>query len=154
MREVPVYYQKRICKLSECKDGDWVFDSDGRLAYVTSHEGKYGRYYDLHTPHIETSCSGETIVYPVSLATLMIAEDMQAHRRKYYDNNIMCPDFSRELEEEFHNLMLVDITIEDTDKIRAQYNDIWDRMKKRLKERIAHARALHIYPKRKDEDDD
>jgi len=143
MRKIPVYYQKFIVDLKDCRHGDWVYDDEGRLCFVEVRpgDGEHGPCYSLHSYGIETWCPGNTAVFPLSLATMAIARDMEAHRDKYHRAGIMNPAFSRELREEFINLMLVD---DEADDCREQYRAIWGRMNARLEERLRSAEVLHI----------
>lgn len=145
MKEIPVYYQKKVCQLKDCRHGDWVFDDEGRLCFVEIKARCNDKpMYSLHSMCIETGSYEEKEVYPISLTTLAIAKRMEEHRDMYYKGNILCPEFSQELREEFHNLMLVDDTADDS---REQYNAIWERMDARLEERLGYAELLHIHKK-------
>ena len=145
-REIPIYYKKLICDLSDCKTGDWVYNHDAELCYVEAPEDRNGApFYSLHYDGIEMGCSGDTVVYPLTLRTRQLADKMAEHRRKYHKANIMNPYFSRELEDEFNNLMLINDEAEDA---RKQYEDFWERLNKRLAELLQYAEMLHIEPRR------
>ena len=74
----------------------------------------------------------------------MIMQEMRKHRERYHNANIMNPDFSRELEEELHNIMTIDDTVEGNGK---KYHEIWDRMNERLNKRLEATATLGIQPK-------
>lgn len=147
--KLPSYYEKKICRMKDLQTGDWVYNEDAELCYVEivpREDCEYGPRYTLHAYMIEILVSEDTIVYPLSLQTKALADRMAEHRRKYHDANIMNADFSRELDQEFHKIMLVD----ESDRIESckQYKEIWDRLDARLEELIGYAEKLHIKPKR------
>lgn len=130
---LPSFYEKKICKMKDLQTGDWVYNSDAELCYVEIGQWEkieYGPRYTLHPYMFECTVSEDTIVYPLSLQTKALAERMAAHRRKYIDANIMTRELSMELEQEFHNIMLVD----ESDRLECamQYKEIWDRLDARL----------------------
>ena len=142
MKELAFYYKKPIKKLCECTNGEYVYNNDAQIACVTYNEE--GGYYSLHTYAIESMPHPETYVYPITIQTDMIMQEMRKHRERYYNANIMNPDFSRELEAELHNLMTIDDTVEGNGK---KYQEIWDRMNERLNKRLEAAATLGIQPK-------
>ena len=146
-REIPIYYKKPICNVSDCKTGDWVYNSDAHLCYVEAPEDRRGTssFYGLHYGGFEMGCPGDTVVYPLTLRTEQLADRMSEHRDKYYKANIMNPYFSRELEGEFANLMEID---DQADDAREQYERFWKRLDDRLAELLGYAEKLHIEPKR------
>ncbi|MBR1500185.1 MAG: hypothetical protein IJ615_11280 [Bacteroidaceae bacterium] len=146
-KEYPIYYQKLVCKLSECKTGDWVYNSDAELCYVEAPEDRGGSssFYGLHYDCMESGCCGDTVVYPLTLRTRQLADKMAALRLRYYKANIMNSYFSHELEEEFHALMLISDTAEDAQK---QYDEFWQRLNDRFSELLEYADKLHIQPRR------
>ena len=53
-REIPIYYKKLICDLSDCKTGDWVYNNDAELCYFEAPEDRNGApFYSLHYDGIE-----------------------------------------------------------------------------------------------------
>ena len=134
----PYYYSKPIKAAAECKEGEWVYDDDAKLCYVTKNEDGHTI---LHSYAIEHWISDDAPVYPVTLATKEIMDKMAAHRDLYHQNHIMNADFSRELEAELYNLMLVD---EYADDCKEKYDEIWTRMEARYQELLGHAKALGL----------
>jgi len=133
--EVAVYYKKPIVKLGEMKPGDYVYDSDANLCYIDEE-------YHMHHYAIESWCSKETIVYPITLQTTAIMERMRQLRQKYCDSNIMNAEFSRELENALYEIMCIDVNDEKYgDKEEAK----WVKLEQRYQELVVHAKALHIY---------
>lgn len=142
-KEIRYYYSKPIVKLGDCKTGDWVYDDCAKLCYVEKNEEM--DWFSLHSYGIESIPGKDTLVYPLTHTTKEIMDKMSAHRDKYYKANIMNPDFSRELAQELHNLMLIDVYDE---KYQEKAAEIWARLDKKFDELMVHAEALHIRPKR------
>ena len=147
-KEYPIYYRKLICNLSECKTGDWVYNSDAELCYVKEPEDRdvSTSFYSLHYDGMECGCCGDTVVYPLTLRTRQLADNMAELRQRYHKANIMNSYFSHELEEEFHTLMLISDTAKDA---RKQYDEFWQRLNDRYTELLGYADKLHIEPRRR-----
>lgn len=137
-KELPYYYTKPIRKVGELKHGEWVYDEDANLCYVTDSEGLG---ISLHHYSIESIPPLNSIVYPLTLSTKEIMDKMHEHRMKYHNAKIMNPTFSHQLEDDLYRLMLVDETNPECQK---QYNEIWSELDKRFEELVGHAKALHI----------
>lgn len=134
----PYYYSKPIKAAGECNEGDWVYDDDAKLCYVTKNEEGHTI---LHSYAIEHWISDDSPVYPVTLSTKLIMDKMTELRERYHKNNIMNADFSRELEAGLFELMQVDEYEEGCQK---KYDEIWTRLENRYQELLGHAKALGL----------
>ena len=105
MKETPVYYKKLKKILGNCEEGEWVYNDTANLCYVTIEKDGYR---NLHYYAMEFFPPNDTIVYPLTLTTKLIADKMTELRNKYYKNKIMNADISHELEDAFVTLMNVD----------------------------------------------
>ena len=141
-KETPIYYKKLKKKLSDCKEGEWVYDDGAHLCYVT--EDKKG-FRNLHYYGIEYFPGNDAIVYPLTLSTKEIMDRMTEIRNKYHKNRIMNSDISRELEEKLESLMDInDEDLEDCDSLANPYELIWGEIERTLKERLEYAKKLFI----------
>jgi hypothetical protein len=140
------YYGKPICQVKDLKGGEWVYDKDAKLCYVTVEQDSYTgkRSVRLHSYGIESLLQDDSFVYPLTLTTKRLADEMTKRRDIYHNANIMNPYFSEELEEEFHKLMLID---DDNDNSGEAYQSIWYSIDHLIEERLEYARKLHIRPK-------
>ena len=145
--EIPYYlYSKPERQMKDCTTGMWVYDSTAELCYVEITEDEGGKHYRLHSNGIETTYFADMVVYPLTLTTQRIAETVRYFYNRYFYANIMNADFRRKLEDDFHELMHIDLT---SDDYEVQYRKIIKRMEDRLQEMLRHAEALHIRPRRK-----
>lgn len=145
-REIPYYYSKPERQMKDCATGMWVYDSAAELCYVEITEDEGGKHYRLHSNGIETTYFADMVVYPLTLTTQRIAETVRNFYNRYFYANIMNADFRHELEDDFYELMHIDLT---SDDYEVQYRKIIKRMEDRLQEMLRHAEALHIRPRRK-----
>ena len=83
-----VYYKREQKKISECELNTYVFDVDGRIAYISDGPDDYN-YYTFHTMCLEHAVPGDTYVYPITLTNDMIMEKVRELRDKYHKANIM-----------------------------------------------------------------
>ena len=145
-REIPYYYSKPKWQMKDCTTGMWVYDSTAKLCFVEITEDENGKHYRLHSNGIETTCFADTVVYPLTFTTQRIAETVRNYYDHYFYANIMNADFRRELEDDFHELMHIDLNSDDYED---QYHKIIECMEDHLQEMLRHAEALHIRPRRK-----
>lgn len=85
-KELPYHYTKPIRKVGELKHGEWVYDEDANLCYVTDSEGLG---ISLHHYCIESIPPLDSIVYPLTLSTKEIMDKMHEHRMKYHNAKMM-----------------------------------------------------------------
>ena len=137
-KDIPYYYQKPIKLLRNVRPGEWVYNSDANLCYVGTEPDEFG-YVTLHHYCIEQHSPGDVYVYPLTLATKAIMEDMEKHRDKYHKSNMMNPNVSRYLEGKLHKLMLIDNSDESA---REQYEAIWKQLDDNFDKMLAHKNAL------------
>ena len=135
---IPYYYQKPIKLLRDTRPGEWVYNSDAKLSYVGSEPDEYG-YVTIHHYCIEQHSPGDVYVYPLTLATKAIMEDMEKHRDKYHKAGIMNSNVSHYLEGKLHELMLIDNSDENC---REQYEAIWNQLDNNFEKMLAHKKAL------------
>ena len=131
MKEIPVYYQKPICRLRDCKEGDWVYDTEAHLCYVTD-DNDNGMPH-LHYFYIESYPSLDSFVYPITLTTARICNDMRSIYDKYFENDLINPDIRRELEEDLYQLMIIN---QYDPEASIKYNDRWKMIEYNLEQRI------------------
>jgi len=144
-KEIPYYYSKPERQMKDCTTGMWVYDSTAKLCYVEILEKEDRQSYRLHSNGIETRCSADTVVYPLTFTTQRIAGKVREYYDRYFYANIMNADFRRELEDDFHELMHIDIKDADATVLERK---IFECMDERLQEMLEHAKALHIRPRR------
>ena len=133
-----VYYKRGGKKVSECEVNTYVFDSCGRLAYISDGPDKHN-YFTLHTMCLEHCVPGDTYVYPITLTNNMIMENVRKLRDKYHKAGIMNPDISRELEQNVENIF----NMSDEDFLRF-FDDDMDRMYDLFEERVKIAKAYKL----------
>ncbi|MBQ8713049.1 MAG: hypothetical protein IJ551_09580 [Prevotella sp.] len=134
-KNIAVYYEKPIVRLGDVEPGSYVYNSDAELCYVDEQ-------YWLHCYGIEIGAGKDSIAYPITLETSRIMAKMAAVRKKWHKGNIMNSTFSRELEDDLHELMTIDVYDEDYGK---KETAIWQRIEDRYQEMVGHAKALGIF---------
>ena len=127
-------YNKIIERLGNVKVGELVFDDRAELCVV-------GEDNTLHSYGTICSASSSTFVYPVTLASNMIAEKIREYRKKFSENKIMNPYFSNVLSKQMHILMCIDDNKEDSYE---EYEKVYKYIDGLLNECILCAKKLHI----------
>ena len=141
-QEISIYYKKTKKRLGDCKKGDWVYNSSAKLCYVTETED--GRR-NLHYYGIDCYPNNDTIVYPISLTTAQLAEQMTEVREKYHKARIMNGSIGHELDNYFDRLMNInDEEVAEDTSLANQYDFLWGEINKTLEERLECARKLKL----------
>lgn len=127
---------KRWKLLKECNEGDWVYYDAGDLAQVVKDE--YNGQLALNTGAIKTFLSQDSIVYPLTLHTKMMAEGIKFYENLMYEKKLINGSrWVNWLNEKMGEVMELP---EDADE--SEYNKIWNTIKEQIKELEYHKSFL------------
>ena len=133
-----VYYKREKKKVSECELNTYVFDVDGRIAYLSDGPDEYD-YYVLHTMCLEHCVPGSTYVYPITLTNDMIMKKIRELRDKYHKANIMNPKISHEIEADVEHIF--NMSDEDFNRF---YDEEIDEMFEKFNKRVQIAKEYDL----------
>ena len=126
-----VYYKREQKMISECELNTYVFDVDGRIAYISDGPDDYN-YYTFHTMCLEHAVPGDTYVYPITLTNDMIMEKVRELRDKYHKAKIMNPKISSEIEDNVREIF--NMSDENFNRFYDEtIDEMFDKFEKRIK---------------------
>lgn len=91
-------------KAKNFKKDEWITTADGKIAQITKGLDEYGCVtYD--NGYCSTVVHGDTEVYPFTIHTKVIAEEIAYYTTEFNRKGILYPKTGRKLEEFGHRLM-------------------------------------------------